>query len=403
MTHASFFTGIGGFDLGFELADIKTVSQCEIDDHARTVLHHHWPEVECHRDITQFDGRTLRGVDIISGGFPCQDLSVAGKREGLAGARSGLFFHLARVVEEARPRLLVWENVPGLLNSDTGNALRAVAGELARIGYFGAWRVLDSQYHGVPQSRDRVFGAFAPRSAGGWACGAAVLFEPEGGGWNPAEGGKAGEDVARCLDSGSGGDSGKEQQRTFIPEVMATLDASDGRKWGCDQWVDQGKALVVARDAKGISQREGISALRAEGENRPSRPTLVVNCDATPKTSENVAMTLRPDGQGRGQSGGTQYVLYDRASQNNRILSPDGVAQPHRANASGGSDLVQAQGVRRLTPVECERLQGFPDGWTDVEGMSDTQRYRQCGNAVSVPVAYWIGLRAKMALGGGCQ
>lgn len=303
MTHASLFTGIGGFDLGFELAGIETVAQCEIDDHACTVLEHHWPEVTRYRDITKLDGRTLRGVDVITGGFPCQDLSVAGKREGLSGARSGLFFHLARVVEEARPRLLVWENVPGLLSSDTGNAMRTVCGELASIGYFGAWRVLDSQFHGVPQRRRRVFGAFAPRSAGGWACGAAILLEPEGGAWNPTESREEGAGVAggaaRCLAAG-GNDRWAEDQETYVPEVS--------------------------------------------------------------------------------------------------YASPDGVAQPHRANASGGSDLVQAQGVRRLTPLECERLQGFPDGWTDVDGMSDTQRYRQCGNAVSVPVAYWIGLRTKMAL-----
>src|SRR5690554_8187299 len=166
-THASLFTGIGGFDLGFELAGITTIAQCEIDDHARTVLAHHFPEVTCYHDITKLDGRDLRGVDIISGGFPCQDLSVAGKRAGLSGARSGLFFQLARVVEEARPRLLVWENVSGLLSDDLGNSMRTVCGELASIGYFGAWRVLDSQFHGVPQRRRRVFGAFASGDSGG--------------------------------------------------------------------------------------------------------------------------------------------------------------------------------------------------------------------------------------------
>lgn len=371
MTHASLFSGIGGFDLGFELADIETIAQCEIDPHARTVLAHHFPEVTCYHDITKLDGRDLRGVDIISGGFPCQDLSVAGKRAGLSGARSGLFFQLARVVEEARPRLLVWENVGGLVSRASDTAIREVCRVLANLGYFGAWRVLDSQFHGVPQRRRRVFGAFAPRSAGGWACGAAVLLESEGGGWNPAEGEGEGEGATDGVSPSlkkCGSCRHAADHEAYIPEVS----------YAC-----------TARDAKGISQREGVT-------------TLVVNCDATPKKSENVAMTLWPDGEGRGSSGGKQYVLYDRTCQNNRILSPDGVAQPHRANASGGSDLVQAQGVRRLTPLECERLQGFPDFWTDVDGMSDTQRYRQLGNAVSVPVAYWIGLRAKMALESEC-
>jgi DNA (cytosine-5)-methyltransferase 1 len=342
--------------------------------------------VTCYHDITKLDGRDLRGVDIISGGFPCQDLSVAGKRAGLSGTRSGLFFQLARVVEEARPRLLVWENVPGLLSSSAGNAMRTVCGELARIGYFGAWRVLDSRFHGVPQRRRRVFGAFAPRSAGGWACGAAVLLESEGGDWDPAESCEARSETT--ADAGEG-------DRGYVPEVVGQAMSAKWAKGSSGPAGDEHHNLVAFGETGPGFWREGVSALRAEGENRPSRPSHVV-------IPENVAMTPRPDGEGRGSSGGKQYILYDRTSQNNRILSPDGIAQPHRANASGGSDLVQAQGVRRLTPLECERLQGFPDGWTDVDGVSDTQRYRQLGNAVSVPVAYWIGLRAKMALESEC-
>lgn len=339
MTHASLFSGIGGFDLGLELAGVETVAQCEIDDHARVVLAHHWPEVTRYHDITKLDGRDLRGVDVITGGFPCQDLSVAGKRRGLSGARSGLFFQLARVVEEARPRLLVWENVPGLLSQDRGGAMREVVGELARIGYFGAWRVLDSQFHGIPQRRRRVFGAFAPGSTGGWACGAAVLLEPEGGGWNPAEGEGTGAGVADGLDGGAGGDSGKEQQRTFVPDVA----------FACG-----------AQDAKGVSQRD-------------SQTTLV----ASPlRAVEGHHGHSSPRGGWVGQPCGLRFA----------------------AGQSGGTQYVMTQGVRRLTPLEYERLQGFPDFWTNVDGMSDTQRYRQLGNAVSVPAAYWIGLRARMAL-----
>lgn len=376
MTHASLFSGIGGFDLGLELAGVETVAQCEIDEHARVVLAHHWPEVTRYHDITKLDGRDLRGVDVITGGFPCQDLSVAGKRKGLSGARSGLFYELARVVEEARPRLLLWENVPGLLNADERGAMGTVLGELADIGYSGCWRVLDSQFHGVPQRRRRVFGAFAPGGAGGWACGAAVLLEPEGGGWNPAEGGGAGEGVATGTSVGTLESRRRESADSaaaghFIPEVMATLDASDGRKWGCNQWVDQGKVLVV-------------------------------NLDATPKTSENIAMTLRPDGNGRGSSGGKQYVFQQNQRDEVRLCGGDGQqvgALPSQPGMKQQNYVAgQWHGVRRLTPLEYERLQGFPDGWTDVDGMSDTQRYRQLGNAVSVPVAYWIGLRARIAL-----
>ena len=149
MTHASLFTGIGGFDLGFELAGHESILQCENDKACREVLEYHWPEVKRHDDIRTLDGRDIAGVGIISGGFPCQDLSVAGKREGLSGSRSGLFFEMVRVVDEAEPEYLVWENVPGLLSSGGGRDFRTVIAALTEIGYFGVWRVLDSQFFGV--------------------------------------------------------------------------------------------------------------------------------------------------------------------------------------------------------------------------------------------------------------
>lgn len=333
MTHLSLFTGVGGFDLGFEMAGFETVAQVENDRYANLVLSEHWPDVPKYEDICDFNGREWEGVDVITGGFPCQDLSVAGKRKGLSGARSGLFFQLARVVEEARPRLLLWENVPGLLSADERGAMGTVLGELANLGYSGCWRVLDSQFHGVPQVRRRVFGAFAPGSAGGWACGAAVLLEPEGSGWNPAEGGGEGAGVAGGAPCGTLESRWRESADSaaaghFIPEVS----------FAC-----------TARDAKGVSQREGVTTL--------------------------IATYYEHQFGGWREGFGTL-----RSQQRSHVVS-------------GG-----AQGVRRLTPLETERLQGFPDGWTDVAGMSDTQRYRQLGNAVSVPVIYWIALRTKMAL-----
>jgi len=270
------------------------VAQVENDKYCRRVLKHHWPEVPYYADIREFSGSEWRGIDIISGGFPCQDLSISGRREGLAGARSGLFFEMCRVVDEVQPRIVIWENVPGLLNADEGGAMATVLGALADIGYSGCWTVLDSQFFGVPQRRRRVFGAFAHRSVGGWACGAAVLLEPEGGGWDPSKGRETGTKVAECANTCSGGSGRNRRQVAFVPRIAYTC---------------------TARDGKGVNLRE---------------------CTNT---------------------------------------------------------LVAVDGVRRLTPLEHERLQSFPDGWTDVGGMSDIQRYRQIGNAVTVNVAYWIGLR----------
>lgn len=380
MTHLSLFTGVGGFDLGFDLAGFETVAQVEADAHCRTVLAHHWPEVPRYDDIRRIHGNRAyswrglhwrnSGIDVITGGFPCQDLSVAGKRAGLAGARSGLFVSLARVVEEVRPRLLVWENVPGLLSSDERKAMAQVIRQLGVLGYRGAYRVLDSQFAGVPQRRRRVFGAFAPGSAGGWACGAAVLLEPEGGGGHPAAGGQAGEgapgEPAACLNSGgnAGGfrtEPGEHLIEDFVPDVVGTLSpgAHPGGFNGQDAYCGQ----LVANTLRAADGHHGHSSPRGDGAD---------NLVAFTQNQRDEVRLCGGDGDQVG------------------ALSADrGMKQ---------QSYIAGAGVRRLTPLECERLQGFPDGWTDVQGMSDTQRYRQLGNAVTVLVAYWIALRARMVL-----
>ena len=350
MTHLFLFSGAGGFDLGFEWAGHESVAQVEFDPHCREVLARHWPEVPKYEDVREFDGSDFAGVGIISGGFPCQDLSVAGKRKGLSGARSGLFFELARIVDEARPEFLVWENVPGLLSADSGGAMGAVLHTLADIGYFGCYRVLDSQHFGVAQRRRRVFGVFAEGRAGGERC-AELLLEPEGGGWTPAPRGQAGEDVARCLDSGSGGDSGKEQQRTFVPDVSYTCQARDG---------------------KGISQREGV--------------TTLVASSITASAGHHGHSSPRGDG-------GDNLVA--------AVAPTLEVRAQHGYKGAETQLQCDTTGVRRLVPAECERLQGFPGGWTEFGSkgaLSDTHRYRMMGNAVTTNVVYWLALRMKETL-----
>ena len=157
MTHGSLFTGIGGFDQGFEQAGIHSAWQVEIDPFARAVLQKHFPEVPKHEDIRTVGKHNLTRVDIISGGFPCQDVSHSGARRGLSAPRSGLFFEAKRVIEELQPQWFVLENVPGLLSSNQGQDFAIVVETLCQLGYGVAWRVLDSQFFGVPQKRRRVF------------------------------------------------------------------------------------------------------------------------------------------------------------------------------------------------------------------------------------------------------
>jgi len=158
LTHGSLFSGIGGFEAGFANVGIKTLWSVEIDPDCNAVRRLHWPEVKQYNDVREVGAHNLEKVDIISGGFPCQDLSVAGKRAGLSGERSGLFHEAIRVVSELRPRLLILENVPGLFSSNGGRDFACVLRELGKLRPVEiSWRIYDSQYFSVAQRRRRVF------------------------------------------------------------------------------------------------------------------------------------------------------------------------------------------------------------------------------------------------------
>lgn len=156
-TVGSLFAGIGGFDLGFEQAGFETAWQVEIDPLLREVLALRFPGAQRFSDVRTVGCSNLRAVDVLVGGFPCQDVSSMGARAGLAGARTGLFWEVCRIATEIRPQWLVLENVVGLLNSNAGKDFGVVVQALAERGYVGCWRVLDSQYFGVAQGRRRVF------------------------------------------------------------------------------------------------------------------------------------------------------------------------------------------------------------------------------------------------------
>lgn len=184
LTGVSLFAGVGGFDLAMQRQGVKVVASVEIDKNCNKVLAQHFPNTKQFNDITEVKGSDLieagftpdRGI--ITGGFPCQDLSVAGKRAGLAGARSGLFWEAARIVEETQSNWFIIENVPGLLTSNSGADFGVVIGTMADLGYGVAWRVLDAQYFGVPQRRRRVFivGKRDPNSTSAGE----VLFKSQG-------------------------------------------------------------------------------------------------------------------------------------------------------------------------------------------------------------------------------
>ena len=162
-TAVSLFAGVGGFDLALERVGVKVVASVEIDKKAQSVLKKHFPHSTIFDDVTGVTGEQLRAAGfepstgIITGGFPCQDLSVAGKRAGLAGKRSGLFWEICRILDETGSQTVILENVPGLLSSNQGRDMAVVIEALVKRGYRVGWRVLDAQHFGVPQRRRRVF------------------------------------------------------------------------------------------------------------------------------------------------------------------------------------------------------------------------------------------------------
>lgn len=312
----SLFSGVGGFDLGLEQAGMETVFQCEWDKHCRNILDRHWPNVPKWDDITTLTGKYVLDhapvVDVVAWGSPCQDLSVAGKRAGLQldGGRSNLFHQGIRIIREMReasngkyPRISIWENVYGALNSRKGADFGIILDEMVEAGaIFSEWAVLDAQYFGVPQRRRRVF--------------VVAVFDPATAERSPNPLLPVSESMPRDTKKG------KQKRQTVAPETATGFGNS-----GFEKWCETEHAITLSsRDHK------------------------------TPNTilTEPFVKVVRSDG----------------------TLPPDVC-------------------VRRLTPLEHERLMGWPDDHTkynaDGSIQVDSHRYKQCGNGVASPVAEWIG------------
>ena len=397
-TFISLFSGIGGFDLGFERAGLKPVAQVEINHNCNDVLAHHFPRVERFRDVRDFGKPNLK-ADVICGGFPCQDLSVAGHRAGLAGERSGLWFEFHRIVTELKPRWVVVENVPGLLSSNEGRDFAVILRGLVGCGYGIAWRILDAQYFGVAQRRRRVFivGSLGDGRA------AQVLFERESGAWSPPPSREARAKVAATLGAEFARNRGLGQEQeidTLIPEIASPLTRGTAVGSGVN---DPGRR---AEDDVNLVAYTLPASARGTGDGHGNA-----------WNSNYVTAPLKAESPSRRNGGSDpiagEFVISKTPGSHHSRNDPDSM-DTYGVNAftghTGGADDNDAQaghmiapetlGVRRLTPTECERLQGFPDGWTAVNGQSDSARYRQLGNAVCVPVAEWIGRRIAILVRG---
>lgn len=374
LSAVDWFSGVGGFRLGLERAGARVVASCELAEFPRAVYRERFGEEPTWEDVLDVQPEAIPQADLWCGGFPCQDLSSAGKRLGLLapGKRSVLVWRLLGLASVARPRWIWLENVRGLLVR--GRGFGELLGVLARLGYRVAWRTLDAASFGVPQRRRRVF-VLAGRVGAIGACPALVLAEssrvpgaadPGGETWEEAaraaEERAGGGGVARCLTAHPGRLSGGE---TFV--VARTLRACEGKSRASDATAS---TFVIAFDQAQVTHPENRS--RCE----PGAPAYTLAANSRPA----VAFVVAPKfGQGSD--------LRARPAERSPALT----ATDHRNGR--GIRMVQASGVRRMTPLEWERCFGFPDGWTAIPGASDSQRYRALGNSVAVPAIEWIARR----------
>ena len=305
----SMFSGIGGFELGIQQSDINTelVGYAEIDKYAISIFEKQFTGVTNYGDATTIEPWRIPDFDLLVGGFPCQAFSIAGKHQGFNDTRGTLFFDIARICAEKRPRYLVLENVKGLLSHDNGQTFETILRVLADLGYRVEWQVLNSKDFGVPQNRERVF-------------------------------------------------------------IVGHLGGTSGRQ---------------VFPITGTSQTASVVALR-QLNKAESQANRIYDIDG-------ITPSLRALGGGLGAKTGLYKVdkprILDASYRNKGIreykdysptLKSRDYKEPRYVDEGNGMR------IRRLTPTECERLQGFPDGWT--AGLSDTQRYKTLGNAVTVPV-----------------
>ena len=411
MKYVSLFSGIEAASVAWCSLDWEPIAFAEIEPFPSAVLAHHYPDVPNLGDVSMVDWRQYAGVDVLVGGSPCQSFSVAGLRKGLDDPRGNLMLEYLRAVDEARPRWLVWENVPGVLSTDGGRAFGTLLGGLAQIGYGFAYRILDAQYvrvepyaSAVPQRRRRVF---VVGYLGDWRRAAAVLLERESlcrhpaprrkkgeiaagtivarastGGCDPGADGAAAHNlipgVAHTLTTISGpGDTGRsapiiaapsfsEAAHHLIPGVAHTLTAVGGPEDGTGRDIP----IIVAPS---FSKRPGQQiAIREDGSS------FALTAGEPPRVLEE-GMAFEPRHYTRGQGGAKGAPIVGTLS----------------AGFYGAS--IQHMAVRKLTPRECERLQGFPDDWTLVpyrnKLASDGPRYKAIGNSMAINVMSWIGQR----------
>ena len=407
MRYVSTFSGVEAASLAWAPLGWEPVCFSEVDPFPSAVLAHRYPDVPNLGDITKIDWKMVRRkygqIDLVVGGSPCQSFSVAGTRTGLQGA-SGLMWEYVRCVREVKPDWLLWENVPGALSSSHGEDFRCLLEALDACGYGLAWRVLDAQFFGVAQRRERVFVVGRLGDVEG-PC--EVLFEPESLRWDSqssrekrqelaarAGGGAACAGFKRHQGSGAGSIGLEDEQFPTLtadyhnPAVIQLKgnaidrDTAQNGAWACDP-DENGAYTLNATDVDGVL---------CMTDTQPNSMVSDEICGALSATMHKyppvVGFAANQRGEVRLQGGDGSVCGAIPASQSGKQVQ----------------GVTDGYAVRRLTPRECERLQGFPDDWTKVpykgkpeDECPDTPRYKAIGNSMAVNVMRWIGMRIQEA------
>ncbi|MBR8234213.1 MULTISPECIES: DNA cytosine methyltransferase [unclassified Burkholderia] len=389
--------------LGWETAFVS-----EIEPFPSAVLAHHYPTVPNLGDMTQFKEWPDAAIDLLVGGTPCQSFSVAGLRKGLADPRGNLMLTYLAIAKRYAPRWLVWENVPGVLSSNGGRDFGTFLGGLAELGYGFAYRILDAQFFGVAQRRRRVF---VVGCLGDWRRAAAVLFERESLLGHPAPSRETWQRVAGTIAPGAhpGGHNGQDDDGKFLIAHALRgegFDASeDGTGRGTPLIPCQPYTLAIrGRDDGNVLEyrQDGTAnAILTPNGGRGGIGIGAIAFDTTQITSPTNRSNPRPGDPCHPIASGARAPavgLNWQAAGKQTTLGGSPVSSALVKEQIPGVQIGSA--VRRLTPRECERLQGFPDDYTliTVRGKpaADGPRYKALGNSMARPVMYWIGKRIQL-------
>jgi DNA (cytosine-5)-methyltransferase 1 len=441
--YLSVCSGIEAATVAWSPLGFEAVAFSEIDNFSAAVLTHHYPGVPNLGDMTKFKEWPDYEPDILVGGTPCQSFSVAGLRKGLADPRGSLMLTYLAIADRYQPEWIVWENVPGVLSSGSGRDFGTLLGALGQIGYGWAYRILDAQFFGVPQRRRRVF---VVGHLGDWRRAAAVLFERHSLQRHPTPSRETGKDLAPCLSARTKGGGGLGTDfdldgglintpqepvtgaRAFV-STAATLKGGSGARGYPDPSDGNGHNIVAQENPPAVASfwngeqvTQTLDAVLAKGQMMPEKnwfPAVLVpdvthslRADGVDASEQRVfaICTAHTSGNGRGISdAGVSYTL-ERAqgqavafAQNPRDEAREMAVVGALASSPGmkqTSYIRSAMQVRRLTVLECERLQGFPDGYTQVpyrnKPAADGPRYKALGNSMAVPVMRWIGERIQL-------